>query len=46
MLATETAADDDGSGLKMREAHTTFRDVLMLSPLAAGAKHIDTTLSE
>ena len=46
MLATETATDDDGPGRKMREADTTLRYVLMLSSLAAGAKHVHTALAK
>jgi hypothetical protein len=46
MLATETPTDGHGPGGKMREADTALRDVLMLSPLATGAKDVHTALVE
>ena len=46
MLATETATGDDGPGGKMRESDTALRDVLMLSSLATGAKHVHTALAK
>ena len=45
-LATEAATDDRGPRGKMCETDTALRDVLMLPPFAAGAKHVHWALPE
>jgi len=45
-LTTETAAGNHGSGWEMCEADSALGNVLMLSSLATGAKHVDAALPE